>query len=68
MKKITKELLGKTIEELQKEARVIREEVAKLQVESKVKPQKDTNTIPKKIKKLAVILTVISEKELGITI
>ncbi len=67
MKKQLKELHAKSIQDLQKEIISVRTEVAKLKVESKVKPQKDTNIIKKREKYIAHILTVITEKELGIS-
>ncbi|MBI2051523.1 50S ribosomal protein L29 [Candidatus Roizmanbacteria bacterium] len=63
MKKLTKALRGKTIEELKEEERAVREEVAKLKLKQRVSPEKDTNILMKKRKKLAVILTVLSEKK-----
>lgn len=67
MKKQIKDLQAKTVVDLQKDITSIRLEIAKLKVESKVKPQKDTNLIKKKEKHLAHILTVITQKELGIS-
>lgn len=63
MKKITKIYHGKTSKELVKDADSIREEIAKLQLSSKSNPPKDTNSLVKKRKQLAVILTVLSEKK-----
>ena len=56
----------KTVKELMKEAQDLRTELAMLQIERKVKPQKDTNLTMKKRKKLAVILTLINQKELTV--
>ena len=67
MKKHIKELQAKTVVDLQKEIGTLRAEIAKFKVESKVKPQKDSNIIKKKEKQLAHILTVITQKELGIS-
>lgn len=64
MKKITKELQAKTVENLLKEAEVLRAEVAKLILEKGIKPQKDTNIKIKKQKKLAAILTMITNKQI----
>ena len=66
MKKLTKELQGKDISELEKEVQSLRKEIAKLKIERKVKPPKDTNLIRKKEKRLASILTMITQKELGV--
>jgi ribosomal protein L29 len=66
MRKAAKELRVKTIEELEKESQTLRAEIAKMAIESKIKPEKDSNTVFKKRKRLAVILTMISQKNLGI--
>ena len=66
MKKITKELQAKSIQELMKDAQSLHSEIAKLQVERKVKPEKDTNLITKKKKRLAVVLTLKGQKELEV--
>jgi ribosomal protein L29 len=63
MKKTTKIYSGKTVKELEKDANLIREEIAKLQLSFKSNPPKDTNSIVKKRKQLAVLLTVLSEKK-----
>lgn len=63
MKKTTKIYSGKTVKELEKDASSIREEIAKLQLSFKSNPPKDTNSIVKKRKQLAVLLTVLSEKK-----
>ncbi|MBI2641248.1 50S ribosomal protein L29 [Candidatus Roizmanbacteria bacterium] len=62
MKKITKELQNKSVKELQKEAEVLRQEIAKLRLESGINPLKDTNVLIKKRKKLAVVLTLLWQK------
>ena len=63
MKKKTLELKNKSIIELEKEAENLRQEVAKLRLELKVNPAKDTNILMKKKKIIAVILTLIGEKK-----
>lgn len=63
MKKITKELQAKSIEDLKKETDVLRAEIAKMRLEHGIKPQKDTNTVTKKQKRLAAILTMITNKQ-----
>ena len=63
MRKSRKEHQDKSIVELEKQAQTIREEIAKLTIVSKLKPQKDTNLIVKKRKSLAVVLTLINEKK-----
>ncbi len=62
MKKITREYKGKTTSELEREAQRLRQEIAKLKLEVKINPPKDTNLLIKKRKELAIILTLISEK------
>ena len=62
MKKTVTEFKSKTLGDLEKETQKLRLEIAKLKLESKVNPQKDTNLVFKKRKRLAVILTLISEK------
>jgi ribosomal protein L29 len=62
MKKIVADLRKKTGKELEKEIQTIKEEIAKLQLEMKVNPVKDTNLLTKKKKKLAILLTVFTEK------
>lgn len=66
MKKAAKELRAKSVEELAKEVQTLRSEIAKLTIEERIKPQKDTNLLFKKKKRLAVALTMISQKNLGI--
>jgi ribosomal protein L29 len=61
-KKEIEELKTYTVEELKKKVGELREEITKLGLDFKVNPPKDTNTLVKKRKRLAVILTIISEK------
>lgn len=63
MKKQNRDLVQKSVEELQKEAKTLRDDMAKLHVESRVKPEKDTNSSRKKQKRLAVVLTLINTKK-----
>jgi ribosomal protein L29 len=63
MRKINKDLKDKALAELQKEANVLYQEIAKLQLELKVNPVKDTNQLAKKRQRLAVILTLVQEKK-----
>ncbi|OGK11855.1 50S ribosomal protein L29 [Candidatus Roizmanbacteria bacterium RIFCSPLOWO2_01_FULL_37_12] len=64
MKKISLEFKGKTTGDLEKEAQKLREEIAKLKLEIKVNPPKDTNSLFKKRKRLAVVLTLIGERKM----
>ena len=63
MRKITKIYNDKTVKELEKEVVMVREEIAKLQLSFKSNPPKDTNSLAKKRKQLAVLLTVLGEKK-----
>jgi len=63
MKKIINELREKNSKELEKEKNDLYEEIAKYRVEKKINMQKDTHTMAKKKKKLAVILTLLTEKK-----
>ena len=62
MRKVTKQYNDKSAVELLKEAVTLRGEIAKLQLERIVSPQKDSNLISKKKKQLAVLLTVVAGK------
>lgn len=64
MRKITKEIINKSIEDLTKEATSIRQDIAKKLIERKVKPEKNSNTIKILKKRLAVLLTIVRQKEL----
>lgn len=64
MRKITKEIINKSIEDLTKEATSIRQDIAKKRIERKVKPEKNSNTIKMLKKRLAVLLTIVRQKEL----
>lgn len=63
MKKYIKQIRDESIERLEKDAQRIREEIAKEKLEAKVNQPKDTNKLFLKRKKLAVILTILSEKK-----
>ena len=62
MKKLYAKIKSQTIKELEKEIAKLRHEIAKGRLELKVNPPKDTNSIFKKRKTLAVYLTVLTEK------
>lgn len=64
-KKETRELRGKSLEELKKQTEDLRVDIAKTRVELKANPPKDTNVMMKKRKRLARILTIIREKKLA---
>lgn len=63
MRKTTAEVSKMKIADIQKQVQATREEIAKLRLEKRVSPQKDSNLITKKRKRLAVMLTVLSEKQ-----
>jgi len=63
MKKVINKLKQKTIKELEQEVNNLRQEIAKLKIETKVNPPKDTNFLVKKRKKLAQLLTILTEKK-----
>ena len=63
MRKTTKIYSGKTSKELEREIGLLREEIAKLVMSFKSNPPKDTNSLTKKRKQLAVLLTLLSEKK-----
>lgn len=63
MKKVIEQLRQKTVKELEKEVKKQRELIAKLRLQVKVNPPKDTNQLGKERKKLAQLLTIIREKK-----
>ena len=63
MKKKNLKLKDKSVGELEKEVQDLREEIAKIKLEFRVNPAKDTNILMKKRKQLAVTLTLIGEKK-----
>jgi ribosomal protein L29 len=63
MKKITKEWLNKTIKEVELEIENLRKEIARLRLESGLGSNKDTNLLFKKRKKLAQMLTILTQKK-----
>lgn len=63
MSKYMKEVSQKTAEELNKEIAAARLELAKLNVEMTVSPQKNSNVISNKKKQLAVLLTALQQKK-----
>lgn len=65
MRNISSDLKKAPPEELNKQVVTLRSEITKLFLERKVNPSKNTNVISIKKKKLAQILTFISEKNLS---
>ncbi|MBI4973922.1 hypothetical protein HZC27_04905 [Candidatus Roizmanbacteria bacterium] len=64
MKKNIKEHDDKSIASLEKEAQSARQEIATMSLSSRVNPSKDTNSISKKRRKLAVLLTSLVQKKM----
>ena len=58
-----KELRAKTVEELIKELRDLRMEVAKMKIEMKTGKIENTNALYRKKKDIARVLTYLSEKK-----
>lgn len=63
MKQQIKDLEKKSVAELSKTVQSLKTEIAKLILERKTNPTKDTNAIAKKRKTLAQTLTVMNTKE-----
>ena len=63
MKKTITDLKTKSIKQLEIEIAKLREEIAKLKLETKINQPKDTNLLFKKRKQLARMLTVLAEKK-----
>lgn len=57
-------LRGKSVSELKKEAMTLKKEISELLLNKKVNPPKDVNTLSKKRKIRAVVLTIQREKEI----
>lgn len=62
MKKSIQELLKKSSADLDKEVKQLKTEIAKMVVERKVLPQKDTNLMGKKKNRVAALMTIINQK------
>lgn len=56
------ELQNKSLHELQKEESGLRQEIARLRIDMAANPPKDTNILKKKSKRLAQVLTIVSQK------
>ncbi len=63
MKKYVTEYRKKTTSELEKEKINLNGEINKLKIEWGVNKPKDTNVIANKLKKLSVLMTILSEKK-----
>ena len=63
MKKNVKDLMDKELKLLEKEKQDLIKDIAQAKLNNSVNQFKDTNTLAKKQKKLAVLLTVIGQKK-----
>ncbi len=63
MKKYASEYRKKTTSELEKEKINLNGEVNKLKIEWGINKPKNTNVISNKLKKLSVLMTILSEKK-----
>ena len=63
MKKYVTEYRKKTTSELEKEKINLNGEINKLKIEWGVNKPKNTNVIANKLKKLSVLMTILSEKK-----
>lgn len=62
MKKNVKELMDKELKILEKEKHELIKAIAEAKINNSVNKFKDTNTVVKKQKQLAVLLTIINQK------
>ncbi len=65
MKKLTKEYEKKSVADMEKEVSGLRAEIAKIRLESRVTPQKDTNAVRTKKKRIASLLTMINDRRMA---
>lgn len=63
MKKLVKETESKTATVIEKESNELRKEIAMRTLDARSNPQKDSNDLFKKKKKLAVLLTLLNQKK-----
>lgn len=63
MKKSFKDIISKSVLELEKEVNSLNDEIIKMKIESVSNPQKDTNLVSKKRQKLAIVLTALNQKK-----
>ncbi len=66
MTKLANQYKSQSVGELEKSLKEIKLEIAKLSIERKVKPQKNSNNIGGLKKKIAVVRTLIRQNQLGI--
>lgn len=63
MKKSFKEVMNKKVSELEKEMHTVKDEIVKIAMEAGSNPQKDTNSISKKRRRLAVLMTAMNQQK-----
>ncbi len=65
MKKTYKELIQKTVPELEKERQTLKEDILRSALSAVSSPQKDSNIVSKKKKRIAMVQTAINERKLA---
>lgn len=63
MKKNVKDLMDKELKVLEKETQDLIKNIAQAKINNSVNKFKDTNTLVKKQKQLAVLLTILNQKK-----
>lgn len=63
MRKIAKEIQARSIKEIQSDEKILRQELVKLSLDFRVNQPKDVNSVQKKKKRLAVLLTILNQKK-----
>lgn len=63
-KKIIEELRNKSAAELEKDYQTLIKEIALLKLDAYVNPAKDTSALVKKRRRLAILLTITTEKKI----
>ncbi len=64
MRKSITDLVKKSVNDLEKELNTAKQEVNKLIIQLKLKPEKDSNIVFKKRRRIAQIATILQEKKL----
>lgn len=64
MKNIAEKYRKMSLSDISRREQELRKEIAKLKLEFKTNPPKDTNLLGKKRRELAILLTIKREKEL----
>ncbi len=66
MKKLVEKYRKLGLSDLSRREQELRKEIAKMKLEFKTNPPKDTNLLGKKRRELAIVLTIKREKELEV--